>query len=80
MKKKLALVFMFVFTLGLTAPIMADTMIQEPAKKENCEKKAECDKTKKAECTEAKKAECDKTKTADCDKATKKACCDKEKK
>ncbi len=72
MKKKLALVFMIVFTLGLTAPIMANTMIQEPEKKENCEKKAEC--------TETKKAECDKAKKAECDKAEKKACCDKEKK
>ena len=72
MKNKLALAFLFVFTLGITAPIMADTMIQEPAKKENCEKKAEC--------TETKKAECDKAKKAECDKAEKKACCDKEKK
>lgn len=78
MRKKLALSLMFVFTLALTAPVMANTMIQEPEKKENCEKKVECTKTK-AECSEAKKAECDKTKKAECDKATKKECCDKAK-
>lgn len=79
MKRKLALSFLFVFTLAITAPVVGNSVIQEPVKKENCEKKAECSETKKAECTEAKKAECSEAKKANCDKATK-AECDKAKK
>jgi hypothetical protein len=71
MKKKLAIAFLFFFTLALTAPVMAGTLTQEPEKKECANKSAECDK---------KKSECDSTKKASCDKAEKKACCDKEKK
>jgi hypothetical protein len=49
--------------MGLSAPAFAGTMMQEPEKKEACEKKAECDKEKKEACE--KKAECDKEKKAE---------------
>jgi hypothetical protein len=65
MKKKLAIACLIVFAMGLSAPAFAGTMMQEPEKKEACEKKAECDKEKKAECCKEKKAECDKEKKAE---------------
>ncbi len=65
MKRKLALSFIFVFTLALSAPVMSNAMMQEPEKKEcekKCEKKAkECDKQEKKECDKkVEKKECDK--------------------
>lgn len=72
MKRKLALSFLFVFTLALSAPVMSEAMVQEPEKKE-CEQKNECCKKEKAECD--KKAE-----KAECDKKAEKKECDKEKK
>ncbi|MFW6352609.1 MAG: hypothetical protein ACOC2E_09485 [Bacteroidota bacterium] len=71
MKRKLALSFLFVFTLALSAPVMSEAMTQEPEKKE-CEKKAPCAKKEKAECDKAEKK--------DCDKKVAKKDCDKEKK
>ncbi len=61
MKRKLAVSFLFVFAMAIASPVFANTLPQEPQKKE-------CDKEKK-ECTDKKK-ECDKS-------AEKKACCDK---
>ena len=57
MKSKLALSFLFVFTLGLSTPVMSNAMMQEPEKQEECEKKEKkgCDK-------KAEKKECDKDK------------------
>ena len=72
MKRKLALSFLFVFTLALSAPIMSEAMIQEPEKKE-CEKKEPC-------CKKEKKADCDKAEKKECDKKAEKKECDKEKK
>lgn len=70
MKKRLAISFLFVFTMAMAAPVYANALSQDPQKTETCEKKKECDKTeKKAECCDKKK-ECDKT-------AEKKACCEK---
>lgn len=71
MKRKLALSFLFVFTLALSAPVMSEAMIQEPEKKE-CEKKAPC--------TKEEKKDCDKAEKKDCDKKAEKKDCDKEKK
>ena len=73
MKRKLAISFLFVFTMAIAAPVFANTLPQDPEKKECAEVKKECNKSdeKKAECAEAKK-ECDKS-------AEKKACCDKKK-
>ncbi len=62
MKRKLAMSFLFVFTLALSAPVMSNTMVQEPEKKE-CEKKSEkkdCDKKEKKACDKAEKKECGK--------------------
>ncbi len=56
MKRKLALSFLFVFTLALTTPVISEAMNQDPQKTEKTEKK-ECEK-KKA-CSEKKK-ECEK--------------------
>ncbi|MFW6043785.1 MAG: hypothetical protein ACOCPW_05465 [Marinilabiliaceae bacterium] len=63
MKRKLALSFLFMFTLGLTAPVMSNTMMQEPEKQE-CEKKEkkDCDKEKKECDKKAEKKDCDKDK------------------
>lgn len=71
MKRKLAISFLFVFTMAVAAPAFANTLPQDPQKKECTETKKECDKSaeKKAECAEKEKA-CDKS-------AEKKACCDK---
>lgn len=62
MKRKLALSFLFVFTLALSTPVMSDAMIQEPEKKEACDKKEkkDCDKKEKKACDKAEKKECDK--------------------
>lgn len=68
MKRKLAVSFLFVFAMAIASPVFANTLPQEPQKKECTDKKKECDKEKK-ECTDKKK-ECDKS-------AEKKACCDK---
>jgi Ni/Co efflux regulator RcnB len=60
MKKKLVFSLLFVFTLAIAAPSMANAQEAEAAKTENCEKKKECDKEKKAACAEKteKKAGC----------------------
>ncbi len=65
MKKRLAISFIFVFMLGISAPVFAEVLPQEPQKTET-KKETE----KKAECPEKKK---------ECNKAEKKACCDKKK-
>ncbi len=64
MKRKLALSFLFVFTLALANPIISEAMNQEPQK---TEKKA-CDKKKP--CCEKKEKSCDEKKSCDkqCDK------------
>ncbi len=56
MKRKLALSFLFVFTLALTTPVVSEAMNQDPQKteKKECEKKKACSEKKK-ECD--KKAE-----------------------
>lgn len=75
MKKKLAIACLLVFTLGLTAPAYSSALLQEPEKKEACDKatKADCDKAAKADCDKAAKADCDKAEKPACDKAEKKA-------
>lgn len=68
MKRKLALSFLFVFTLALSTPVMSDAMTQDPEKKECTKKeKKECCKKEKKECDKAEKKECDKKKK-ECDK------------
>jgi len=64
MKSKLALSFLFVFTLGLSTPVMSNAMMQEPEKQEECQKKEkkDCDKEKKECDKKAEKKECDKDK------------------
>jgi hypothetical protein len=59
MKRKLALSFLFVFTLGLSTPVVSNAMMQEPEKQE-CEKK--CEKEQKKECEKKEKKECEKEK------------------
>lgn len=66
MKKRLAISFLFVFSLAIAAPAFANALPQEPQKTET---KKECDKAAKKECDKAEKK-------ADCT-AEKKACCDK---
>ena len=64
MKRKLALSFLFVFTLGLSTPVMSNAMMQEPEKQEECEKKGDKEKKdcdQKAE-EKAEKKDCDKDK------------------
>ena len=69
MKRKLALSFLFVFTLAISAPVMTNAMPQDPEKKECTKKeKKECSKKEKKECTKAEKKECDKKKEGDNDK------------
>jgi hypothetical protein len=62
MKRILALSFLFVFTMALSAPVMSNAMMQEPEKKECTKKeKKECDKKEKKACDKkAEKKECDK--------------------
>ncbi len=51
MKRKLALSFLFVFTLALASPVVSEAMNQDPQKTEKkaCDKKKSCcDKKKKA--------------------------------
>lgn len=63
MKRKLAMSFLFVFTLALSTPVMSNAITQEPEKKE-CEKKCEkAEKKDKKECEKkAEKKECEKEK------------------
>lgn len=65
MKRKLALSFLFMFTLGLTTPVMSNAMMQEPEKQEECEKKCDKEEKEKKDCD--KKAE-EKAEKKDCDK------------
>ena len=60
MKRKLALSFLFVFTLALASPVVSEAMNQDPQKTEKkaCDKKKSCCDKKKKACGE-KKA-CDK--------------------
>ncbi|SFE87020.1 hypothetical protein [Thermophagus xiamenensis] len=70
MKRKLALSFLLVFTLAITAPVMSSAAIQEPEKTEKkaCDKeKPCCEKEKKACDKKAEKKECSKA----CDKKAK---------
>jgi hypothetical protein len=73
MKRKLALSFLFVFTLAFSAPVLTNAMIQEPEKKE-CEKKEPCSEKEKKE-----KKECDKAEKKECDKKAEKTETEKEK-
>ncbi|MFO8001796.1 MAG: hypothetical protein R6U46_11170 [Marinilabilia sp.] len=62
MKRKLALSFLFVFTLGLSTPVMSNSMMQEP-EKEECEKKCDKEEKEKKDCDKkAEKKDCDKDK------------------
>jgi len=70
MKKTLILSVLFVFTMAITAPALAVTIDQEPAK---TEKKAE-DKKKK-ECSKECKSECKEKKAC----SEKKECCSEKK-
>lgn len=65
MKKTLVLSMLFVFTMAITSPIIAEVNPQEPVKKECTDKKGCCDSKK--ECTDKK--EC----------SDKKGCCDSKK-
>ncbi|MGM0376899.1 MAG: hypothetical protein ACQEQ0_08985 [Bacteroidota bacterium] len=63
MKRKLAMSFLFVFTLGLSTPVMSNAMMQEPEKQEECEKKCDKEEKEKKDCDKkAEKKDCDKDK------------------
>ncbi len=66
MKRKLALSFLFMFTLGLSTPVMSNAMMQEPEKQEECQKKCDKEEKEKKDCDKkAEKKECDKEKDQD---------------
>jgi len=66
MKRKLALSFLFMFTLGLSTPVMSNAMMQEPEKQEECQKKCDKEEKEKKDCDKkAEKKECDKEKAQD---------------
>ncbi|MDR2928184.1 MAG: hypothetical protein LBV41_08315 [Cytophagaceae bacterium] len=80
MKKKLALAFLFMFSLAVVAPSFANTLPQEPVKTEKkAVKKAKKSEAKKVEAAAPKEIHCNK-KEACCDKGKKGACCEKEQK
>ncbi len=72
MKKTLVLSMLFVFTMAITSPIIAEVNPQEPVKKECTDKKGCCDSKK--ECSDKKEC-CDKKKEC----TDKKGCCESKK-